>query len=195
MHMIMRTARPNSMRCYPHQLSGRSEEILPPQLFSGMPTLSTITLNHNVEAPHHVSRPASPSPSMTTRRHQLSDERYQQKLADLTRSTIDDLQATFPNALCWVIFSAIGAQRADGIGSDSPRADAVAQQFDEFLKAPDTPPTETQDILCCNSITELEQRLPAFIEQQRWIGGPLCPWGDKVPNPEAMLAYEYFWTE
>ncbi|MCD6052330.1 MAG: hypothetical protein K0Q55_3748 [Verrucomicrobia bacterium] len=132
---------------------------------------------------------------MTTRRHQRSEERSQQHLADLTRSVINDLQVAFPNALCWVIFSAIGAQREDGIGSDSPRADAVAQQFDDFLKAPDTPPAETQDILCYTSLTELEQRLPAFIVQQRWMGGAICPWGDNVPKPEAIVAFEYFWTE
>ena len=94
-----------------------------------------------------------------------------------------------------MIFSAIGAQREDGLRSGSPRADVVTQQFDDFLKAPDTPPAETQDILCCTSITELEQRLPAFIEQQRWMGGAVCPWGDNVPKPEAIVAFEYFWTE
>jgi len=132
---------------------------------------------------------------MTTRRHQRSEERYQQQLADLTRSVINDLQASFPNALCWVIFSTVGAQREDGIRSDSTRADAVDQQFDEFLKAPGTPPAETEDILCCTSITELEQRLPDFIVQQRWLGGPLCTWSDKARDPEAIIAFEYFWTE
>jgi hypothetical protein len=132
---------------------------------------------------------------VTTRRHQRSEERYQQHLAALTRSVINDLQVAFPNALCWVIFSTIGAQLEDGIGSASTRADAVQQQFEEFLKTPTAPPAETEDILCCTSIADLEQRLPAFIVQQRWLGGPLCTWSDKARHPEAIVAFEYFWTE
>ncbi len=128
---------------------------------------------------------------MTTKRHQKSITKSLEGRDSLLQGIFDDLNRGFPKASKWVIFSAVGGQREAGIGVDSGRLQQLEEQYERFLEIGNLPDMEDSKI--CNTQDELRSALVDLYESHRWMEGPLCP--RESSDPEAVIGYEYFWTE
>lgn len=133
---------------------------------------------------------------MTTSRHKRSNERDEAKAIEFAESVWEKFKHTFPNAKKWVIFSSVAAQHEAGIGEASERLSKLEFALDEFLVNTDYFPEPSEDILVIFSASCFVTSLADFATRQRMVYGPLNYGisGDD-PLPDAVIAYDAYWTE
>lgn len=131
---------------------------------------------------------------MPKNRRKIKEERWLAIREEFADSVINDLKQQFPEAIKWVIFSFVKEQLKVGVRNSSKRMEELNLIWTQFRKDESNIPEHTPyDILVASTVDELRGYLIELYDDHSYGSGPLCCMDDSDPN--ALVAYEYFWTE
>jgi len=131
---------------------------------------------------------------MTSKRRKRKEEQWEQDRHSFTASVIEDLRNGFPMAVKWVVFSFVQAQREVGIGNESERITHLDALWEKFRANEENYPEHSpHDVLVSDSLAQMKEYLTELYDSHDLSASPLCYMADQ--DSEALVAYEYFWTE